>query len=331
MASLASPDLPLVVRRLDKRYRGGVRANCEITLSARPGETLGILGPNGAGKTTLARQITAELLPTSGEIRVFGVDVVANPTAAKRLMGIVPQEAQLFEQLTVRETLRIFGKMRGLPRAAARVRADELIADLRLAEHADMPNMKLSGGLKRRVMVGIAALAKPRLIVLDEPTTGLDPQARRDMWELMRQYKADGSTILMTTHYMEEAEALCDRVGIISGGRLLALDSVERLKASQGLAYKITYAAEDAESDAPPGATRTLYGANDRELTERVRALGVRQFTLSRATLEDVYLALTSDAGGGFRPKRESVWRMAADRRKRARLFTIRRESVMIL
>ena len=299
-SSPASPDLPLVVRRLDKRYRGGVRANREITLSARPGETLGILGPNGAGKTTLARQITAELLPTSGEIRVFGVDVVADPTAAKRLMGIVPQEAQLFEQLTVRETLRIFGKMRGLPRAAARLRADELIADMRLAEHADVPNMKLSGGLKRRVMVGIAALAKPRLIVLDEPTTGLDPQARRDMWELMRQYKAGGSTILMTTHYMEEAEALCDRVGIISGGRLLALDSVERLKASQGLAFKITYAAEDAESDAPPGATRTLYGADDRDLTERVRALGVRQFSLSRATLEDVYLALTSNAGGGI-------------------------------
>ena len=307
MASPTSPALPLDVRRLDKRYRGGVRANREITLSARPGETLGILGPNGAGKTTLARQITAELLPTSGEIRVFGVDVVADPTAAKRLMGIVPQEAQLFEQLTVRETLRIFGKMRGLPRAAARVRADELIADLRLAEHADVPNMKLSGGLKRRVMVGIAALAKPRLIVLDEPTTGLDPQARRDMWGLMRRYKADGSTILMTTHYMEEAEALCDRVGIISGGRLLALDSVERLKASQGLAFKITYAAEDAaargETDARAGAPQTLYGADDRELVERVRALGVRQFSLSRATLEDVYLALTSDADGGISPK----------------------------
>ncbi len=280
--------LPLAVDGIDKRYRGGVHANRNITLSAQRGEMLGILGPNGAGKTTLVRQITTELLPTSGSIRVFGVDVAADPVSAKNLMGIVPQEAQLFEMLTVRETLRIFGKMRGLPSADARRRADELISDLRLNEHGDVTTVKLSGGLKRRVMVGIAAIARPGLVVLDEPTTGLDPQSRRDMWGLMREYKSRGATILMTTHYMEEAEALCDRVGIISEGRLLALDTVDNLKSSQGFDFKITYSA-----NGDGASTRTMYGKDDRELVERARAEGIRQFSLTRTTLEDVYLALT--------------------------------------
>ncbi len=285
-------DMPLVVSELNKRYRGGVHANRDISLEAHSGEALGILGPNGAGKTTLVRQITGELLPSSGSVRVFGVDVAANPVEAKRLMGIVPQEAQLFELLTVQETLRIFGKLRGLSSGDAARRADELVGALRLGEHLRVPTVKLSGGLKRRVMVGIAAIAEPALIVLDEPTTGLDPQSRRDMWNLMREYKARGATILMTTHYMEEAEALCDRVGVISGGRLLALDTAPNLKSAQGLDFKITY-----KADGDNGAARTIYGTDDRALVERVRAMGVRKFSVSDATLEDVYLALTDGEG----------------------------------
>ena len=285
-----SPAPPLAVERLNKRYGGGVHANRDISLTVEPGETLGILGPNGAGKTTLVRQITTELMPTSGSVRVFGVDVVADPIAAKNHMGIVPQEAQLFDMLTVRETLRIFGKLRGLPPRDAARRADELVRDLRLDAHRDVLNMKLSGGLKRRVMVGIAALADPGLMVLDEPTTGLDPQARHDLWDLLSDYKARGSTIVITTHYMEEAEALCDRVGIISNGSLLALDTVPDLRAAHGLDFKITFTPNGDAARA-----QTIYGSDDRVLVERVRNMGVRQFSVSRATLEDVYLAMTGE------------------------------------
>ena len=293
-------DPPLAVEGLNKRYKRGVHANRNISLEAYPGEILGILGPNGAGKTTLVRQITTELLPTSGEIRVFGVDAVADPIGVKNLMGIVPQEAQLFEMLTVRETLRIFGKLRGLSGRDAKRRAEEVISELRLDAHGNVINMKLSGGLKRRVMVGIAALADPGLIVLDEPTTGLDPQSRRDLWNLVREHSARGAAILMTTHYMEEAEALCDRVGIISNGRLLALDSVEGLKSAYGFDFKIAYSV-----NGDSGTTKTMYGKDDHDLVERVRAMGIRQFSVGRTTLEDVYLALTGEeaADGGSNPE----------------------------
>ena len=129
-------------------------------------------------------------------------------------MGILPQEAELYESLSVKQTLRIFGKLRGLNSKDANRRAEELISDLRFEEHRNVVGMKLLGGLKRRVMVGLAALANPRLIIMDEPTTGLDPQSRRDLWTLLREYRERGSTILLTSHYMQEAESLCDRVGI---------------------------------------------------------------------------------------------------------------------
>ena len=286
------PSWPLVVQGVNKRYGSGPYANRDISFSAYSGEMLGILGPNGAGKTTLVRQITTELLPTSGNIHVFGVGVVSDPIGVKNLMGVVPQEAQLFELLTVSETLRVFGKLRGLSSADSRRRAEELLADLRLVEYGDVINMKLSGGLKRRVMVGIAMLASPGLIVLDEPTTGLDPQSRRDMWELMRVYKDRGATILMTTHYMEEAEELCDRVGIISRGSLLALDTVHNLRSSRGFDFKVTF-----NADGLNGALQTIFGKDDRELVERVRSMGIRQYSLGRTTLEDVYLALTDREG----------------------------------
>ena len=286
---MVASDLPLTVDRINKRYGSGLYANRDISFAAHPGEMLGILGPNGAGKTTLVRQITTELLPSSGSIHVFGVDVSSDPIGVKKLMGVVPQEAQLFELLTVYETLRVFGKLRGLSSRDARRRAEELLTDLRLAEYRNVTTLKLSGGLRRRVMVGISMLASPGLIVLDEPTTGLDPQSRRDMWDLMRDYKERGTTILMTTHYMEEAEALCDRVGIISQGRLLALDTVSNLRSSRGFDFKVTYTVDSLN-----GATKTIFGTNDRELVERVREMGIRQYSVGRTTLEDVYLALTA-------------------------------------
>ena len=278
---------PVEVKKLNKRYKNGVWANRDISLTVEPGELLGILGPNGAGKTTLVRQITTELLPTSGEVRVFGTDAVAHYNEAKGHMGVMPQEAQLFYGLSVRHHLRIFGNLRGLSARMASRRAEELIADLRLEEHRDKPTDVLSGGLKRRLLIGIAALVDPPLMVLDEPSAGLDPESRHDLWDLLRGYRRKGATVLLTTHNMEEAEVLCDRVGIIQDGRLLALDSVDNLKAGHGYEYKITFEVDDR--------TETIYGSTDKELVAQVQAEGIRQYAVARTTLEDVYLGLTRD------------------------------------
>ncbi len=248
---------------------------------------LGILGPNGAGKTTLVRQITTELMPTSGEVRVFGIDAVSHYNEVKGHMGVMPQEAQLFYGLSVRHHLRIFGKLRGLSARAASLRAEELIADLRLEEHRNKPTDELSGGLKRRLLVGIAALVDPPLMVLDEPSAGLDPESRLELWDLLLGYRRKGSTVLLTTHNMEEAEVLCDRVGIIQDGRLLALDTVDNLKVGHGFEYKISFDVDER--------TETIYGSTDKELVEQVQDRGIRQYAVSRTTLEDVYLGLTRD------------------------------------
>ena len=278
---------PVAVKKLSKRYKNGTWANREISLTVAPGEMLGILGPNGAGKTTLVRQITTELIPTSGEVRVFGIDAISRYNEAKGYMGVMPQEAQVYYRLSVRHHLRIFGKLRGLSARMASRRAEELISDLRLDEHRDKPADELSGGLKRRLLVGIAALVDPPLMVLDEPSAGLDPEARHDLWDLLLGYRRKGVTVLLTTHNMEEAEVLCDRVGIIQDGGLLALDTVDNLKAGHGFAYKITFDADDR--------TETIYGATDKELVAQVQAKGIRQYAVSRTTLEDVYLGLTCD------------------------------------
>ena len=268
-----------------KRYRNGPWANDGITLAAVRGEILGIVGPNGAGKTTLIRQITTELRPTSGAIRVFGIDAVARPHEVKCLIGVMPQEAALYWGLSVQHHLRIFARLRGLPWRDAARRCDELIADLGLEEHRHKTTETLSGGLRRRVLLGIAAVADSPLLILDEPSVGLDPEARRDLWGLLRSYRERGKTVLLSTHYMEEAETLCSRVGIILDGALRALDTIENLHAAYGYDYKLTFASASG--------TETIYGNDDQDLVRRVQRQNVDQYSLSRTTLEDIYLDLT--------------------------------------
>ena len=280
--------VPVEVRNLNKRYGNGTWANRDITLTVGKGEILGILGPNGAGKTTLVRQITTELLPTSGEVRVMGYNAVAEPLRAKSLMGIIPQEATLYESLSVWHHLRAFGRLHGLSRRDSLARAEELIGTLRLDQHRDKMPRELSGGLRRRVLVGIAVLARPALLVLDEPTAGLDPRSRRDLWSLVARYKAEGTAVLLTTHYMEEAEELSDRVGIINNGRMLAMDSADSLRRAHGLEFRATHRGGNGEM-------QTVYGATSHELSERLRRDGVEEYSISRASLEDVYLALTGE------------------------------------
>lgn len=278
-------DLPVNVFNLCKRYSSGELANHEITFTAESGEILGIVGPNGAGKTTLIRQITTELRPTSGNVYVFGIDVVEHPRLVKGMIGVMPQEATLYWGLKVHHQLRIFGKLRGLPSAWSRRRRDELISLLGLGKHRNKSTEELSGGLRRRVLLGIASIADPPLLILDEPSVGLDPDARRELWELLHRYRSEGKTILLTTHHMEEAEALCDRVGIIQDGTLLALDTIDNLRSSHGHEYKIVYRTD--------GAIRTRYSDDYRQLVDQLQAEGIDQYSVSRTTLDDIYLGVT--------------------------------------
>ena len=279
---------PIEVRNLNKQYKDGPQANREISLTVNWGEAVGVLGPNGAGKTTLVRQITTELIPTSGQVRVVGIDAVASPDDAKSHIGVVPQEARLFDGLSVYQHLRVFGVLRGLSRRDARERADELIEELDLTAHRDFNSERLSGGLRRRLLVGIAMVAEPDVLILDEPTVGLDVESRQRLWEVLQSYRQRDAAVLLTTHYMEEAETLCDRIGIIQDGRLISLDTIGNLRSAIGHEYKLVY-------ETPEGR-QTAFGDDHLDLAAQLRAQGIDEYAVMRTSLEDVYLALTQQA-----------------------------------
>ena len=277
------------VAGLSKRYAGGTLANDGIDLMVPQGMTLGLLGRNGAGKTTLVRQITGELRPTAGSVHVMGVDVITEHTRARSLMGVVPQEAEPFDHLRPAEHLAFFARMRGMSRRDAARRADELVAMLGLSAHTRHAARQLSGGLKRKLLMGIALAGDPPILVLDEPTTGLDPHSRREVWAALRALRGRGHTIVITTHYMEEAEELCDEVALISGGRIHLQGTIESLRAHCRNRFKATYEEEGNGRGLVQGQTSEEVLA---ELTRR----GVEAFSLSKSSLEDVYLELTAEA-----------------------------------
>lgn len=291
MSSLApSPnETPAIeVRALSKRYRGGVLANDCVSLSVLSGMVFGLLGPNGAGKTTLVRQITGELAPTAGEVRVHGTDVLRHALAAKALMGVVPQEANPYFHLRPGEHLALFGRLHGLDRTTAQRRAAELVAALGLSEHVGVPALQLSGGLKRKLLVGNALMAEPPVLVLDEPTTGLDPHSRREVWALIGSQRGRGTTVLVTTHYMEEAETLCDEVAVMGGGRILAVGTVEELRGLCRNRYKATFGKENGNQ------RQTLYGSTYDDVAAELTRRGIHEYAIGKTTLEDLYLELTS-------------------------------------
>lgn len=280
--------LAIEVRGLSKRYAKGQLANDAIDLKIEQGSIVAVLGPNGAGKTTLVRQLTGELAPSSGEISLFGVDVVRQPQAAKRFIGVVPQEVDPYPLIKPREQLEIFGQLHGLSRKAATRRAEELIDQLNLRPHVDKLTRQLSGGLKRKLLVGVALMARPPLLILDEPTTGLDPRSRREVWQLVRDVQRDGATVLLTTHYMEEAEALCDFVAVLGNGRVLAQGTVEQVRGLCRNQYRATY-------ESVGGETRTIYGRSQAEVVAAVEETGASEYAIARTSLEEVYLELTSE------------------------------------
>ena len=220
---------------LTKRYPGmDVPALDQLNLRVHQGEIFGLLGPNGAGKTTTAGVLTTRVVPTSGAAFVAGIDVRRHPALVKQVSGIVSQQNTLDRQLTVWENLYFHGRFFGISAKDSRRRADELLEFFSLSKWSKASIYALSGGMAQRLRVARAIVHNPAVLLLDEPTAGLDPQSRLALWEMLQQLNASGQTVVLTTHYMEEADQLCDRVAIMDFGRILALDTPKNLKKSTG-------------------------------------------------------------------------------------------------
>lgn len=273
------------IEQLTKVY-GRTRAVDVLDLSVRAGEIFGFLGPNGAGKTTTIRIMTTLTKPTSGRVLVAGYDVVRQAGEVKRIMGVVQQHMSLDRELTVAENMEVHALLHHMSRKERHQRIAELLSYVELSEQDDRLVGDLSGGMKRRAMIARALLQRPRILFLDEPTVGLDPQSRRRIWHLVRKMNADGTTVFLTTHHIEEAQVLCDRVGIMHQGRLIALGAPEDLRRRLGLV------AVEAVQD---GTTAYRFFADQAAARAYVQTLpDETRTTLVRETnLEDVFIELT--------------------------------------
>jgi ABC-2 type transport system ATP-binding protein len=220
--------------QLTKRYPGDILAVDRLDLSVHHGEIFGLLGPHGAGKTTTVGMLTTLVVPTSGKAIVAGIDAVAHPALVKQVIGVVAQSNNLDRALTVWENLYYHGRFFGMSARESREAADRFLVEFRLTERAKAEVMAISGGMAKRLQVARALLHHPSVLFLDEPTAGLDPQSRIALWEILSKLHAEGQTILLTTHHMEEADSVCDRLAIMDRGRILAVDTPKSLKASVG-------------------------------------------------------------------------------------------------
>jgi len=312
---LAAVDGVIRTVELTKVYAGSkVAAVDKLNLEVKAGEIFGLLGPNGAGKTTTVGMLTTRVIPTSGQAFLGPIDVVAHPTLTKQLIGVASQTNTLDRQLSVWENLYFHGLLFGMPRPKARSTADELLEQFHLAKWARASVYALSGGMAQRLMLARAIFHRPAVLFMDEPTAGLDPQSRLALWEILGQLHRDGQTILITTHYMEEAEKLCDRVAIMDHGRILALDTPLNLKQSIDADTVITVLATgDMEhlasllQGAVEGISRTRQvegglalharrtsGVLARVVTEAEEAgFEVVDVSVAEPSLEDVFISLT--------------------------------------
>ncbi len=272
----------IVTHGLTKLYQDLVALD-DLTVHVQAGELFGLLGPNGAGKTTTIKILTTLARPTRGWARVAGFDVVKQPLQVKRRMAVCPQEINLDREMTAYQNLLIYGKLYQVPDLPERIR--ELLALGELSERARHFVKDFSGGMQRRLLILRALMSRPQVLFLDEPTVGLDPQMRRQIWDLIQQLRAEGITIMLTTHYIEEAEKLCDRVGILNRGRLIALNSPKTLMEQVG-----GYVLESLDG----GRRRYELVDNEEQAYARARQED-RDVVIRRANLEDVFIRLTGE------------------------------------
>jgi lipooligosaccharide transport system ATP-binding protein len=298
---------PLVFARgLTKRF-GALVAVDGIDFDVNAGEAFGFLGPNGAGKTSTMRMVGCVSPLTSGALRVLGLDPASDGARIRARLGVVPQQDTLDQELTVRENLLIYGRYFGLSRREAGERADRLLDLVQLAERASAQLETLSGGMKRRLIVARALINEPELLLLDEPTTGLDPQARHLVWDRLYRLKQRGKTLILTTHYMDEAEQLCDRLVVMDGGRIAAAGSprelIERYSTREVVELRFAGGGEGADGQLEGLAGRLeklpdrllLYTEDGDGAAAEVHRRGLRpeSVLVRRSTLEDVFLSLT--------------------------------------
>jgi ABC-2 type transport system ATP-binding protein len=297
---------------------GDVTAVDGVDLAAMPGTVLGLLGPNGAGKTTIVRILTTLLAPDAGRAVVAGYDAVRDAVALRAVIGLAGQYAAVDETLTGRENLELVGQLYHLGRAEARRRADEMLERFDLSRPSNRPVRTYSGGMRRRLDLGASLIGRPLVLFLDEPTTGLDPRSRFGMWDVIRELVSDGTTLLLTTQYLEEADRLADRIAVIDGGRVIAEGTADELKSRVGgdlLAVRVddrgrAGAAAEAIADLGAGAPQVVPESGEVSLpvaegaavlAEVVRRLdaagiGISDLALRRPTMDDVFLALTGRA-----------------------------------
>jgi len=302
-------DVVVRCRNLFKTYDGKVEAVCGLDLEIRIGECFGLLGPNGAGKTTTIEILEGLLPPTSGEVEILGRNWGAHQRELRELLGISLQETRLSEKLTVRETLKLFSSFYQFPSSPQAV-----MEEMALMEKADTWVGKLSGGQRQRLAVAAALVGNPRILFLDEPTTGLDPQSRRQLWDIVRQFQKRGGTVLLTTHYMDEAERLCDRLAIIDHGKIITegtpAELIKRYCGQNMVEFAVTPAIDGGGRElwqSLPGVEAVheedgLTSLSVREahqtipaLLEAVEERGWRlvHLTTRQASLEDVFVHLT--------------------------------------
>lgn len=298
----------LKISRLSKRF-GQRQALSELSINLPPGEIYGLLGPNGAGKTTALNMLCGLLKPDSGEILISGQPVSAR---TKLLVGVMPQQNLLYQSLTCRETLFFLARIYGLGRRRIPVRVDECLKAVNLGDRANDVVGDLSGGMQRRLSLAAAIIHQPKLVVLDEPSTGLDIEARYEVWELIRQLKQQGVTVLLTTHLLDEVERLCDRIGIIKQGQLLAEGTIEtlrqRIPAKEIVVIETKDEVEAITRAESYGFTPRRYGSDLAfwvpellelpELLERFSGLTIDSISRHRVGLEHIYLEVTQDQPG---------------------------------
>jgi ABC-2 type transport system ATP-binding protein len=305
----------IVVRGLVKSY-GSVQALVGVDLQVAQGTVLGLLGPNGAGKTTIIRILTTLLKPDAGSARVDGLDVVRDAARLRQRIGLAGQYAAVDENLTGLENLTMVGRLYGEPRSAARLRGRELLERFELLEAADRPTKTYSGGMRRRLDLAAALVARPPILFLDEPTTGLDPRSRLQLWETIERLVAEGTTVMLTTQNLDEADRLANEIAVIDQGRVIAEGTSDELKDRVGgerleihledpAQGEAAAAALESMTDERPVIAGDLVAVNVRRrggaIVQAVRRLdgagvGVADIALRRPTLDDVFLALTGHA-----------------------------------